>query len=218
VRTDRFRSQNEKYSSENFWTATFKRMKRIVIFILLIMASQSLLRAQGAIRFSITFDGVSSGYPFGTAHLSGNSLDSVLYLGTTPTSPRDCQVLDNTLTPILLFKTPLGSLDPSTGEITYMVAGWWSLTDSQVQDVMAGQWYAKAQIGGNTYLGQITPVLVPLHIQLSENTVILTWTDSAYTLQGAPTATGTYTNISGAASPYTNTISGPARYFRLIAN
>ena len=34
----------------------------------------------------------------------------------------------------------------------------------------------------------------------------------------APAVTGTYTNISGATSPYTNTIAGGKRFFRLIAN
>jgi hypothetical protein len=37
-------------------------------------------------------------------------------------------------------------------------------------------------------------------------------------LQSAPTVTGTYTNVPGATSPYTNAITGSQKFFRLIAN
>ena len=64
----------------------------------------------------------------------------------------------------------------------------------------------------------LDPISVPLGIQLSSDMAVLTWTNSAYTLQSAPSVTGVYTSILGASSPYTNAISEPARYFRLIAN
>jgi len=34
----------------------------------------------------------------------------------------------------------------------------------------------------------------------------------------APASNGTFTNVPGAASPYTNAISGGQRFFRLISN
>jgi hypothetical protein len=35
-------------------------------------------------------------------------------------------------------------------------------------------------------------------------------------LQATPSATGTYTNVPGATSPFTTTLSGPRKYFRLL--
>lgn len=62
------------------------------------------------------------------------------------------------------------------------------------------------------------PNPIPLSIQKSGNNVVLTWTDTAFTLQAAPNLTGVFTNISGAVSPYTNALNSPQRFFRLIAN
>src|SRR5262249_50798308 len=57
------------------------------------------------------------------------------------------------------------------------------------------------------------PIL--LSIQSGDSRVILSWSNSDYTLQTAPAPLGVYTNMPRAASPYTNNISGSARYFRL---
>lgn len=59
---------------------------------------------------------------------------------------------------------------------------------------------------------------IPLNIQLSGNDVILSWDNPAFVLQAAPTVSGTYTNVPGATSPYTNPISGSQKFFRLIRN
>ena len=59
---------------------------------------------------------------------------------------------------------------------------------------------------------------VTIDIRLSDSAVILTWTNLSCTLQAAPAPSGAYTNILGAVSPYTNNISGPAQYFRLMSN
>lgn len=61
-----------------------------------------------------------------------------------------------------------------------------------------------------------TATTVPIFIQTAGNKAVLTWNDSAFTLQAAPTVTGTFTNISGATSPFTNTLDAPAKYFRLV--
>jgi len=55
-----------------------------------------------------------------------------------------------------------------------------------------------------------------LIIQSSGQAVILSWSTPAFSLQSAPAVTGTYTNVPDATSPYTNTISGPQQFFRLI--
>ena len=57
---------------------------------------------------------------------------------------------------------------------------------------------------------------IPLTVQRVGGNVVLSWTNSIFSLQAAPAVTGTYTNVTGAASPYTNPISGSAGFFRLI--
>lgn len=54
-----------------------------------------------------------------------------------------------------------------------------------------------------------------LRIVRSGSTVVLSWTNSTYTLQAAPNTSGTFTNIPGATSPYTNSLLNPRRFFRL---
>ncbi len=63
----------------------------------------------------------------------------------------------------------------------------------------------------------LSPPLISLNIQRAGNLVVLSWTNSAYVLQAAPTVGGTYTNVP-AGSPYTNNLADPALFFRLIAN
>jgi uncharacterized repeat protein (TIGR03803 family) len=60
------------------------------------------------------------------------------------------------------------------------------------------------------------PAPIPLTIQLAGNAVVLSWTNSTFALQSAPLVTGTYTNIPGATTPYTNLISGAQQFFRLL--
>jgi len=68
--------------------------------------------------------------------------------------------------------------------------------------------------------GSAVPPLVPipLNIQLGNSAAILSWTNAAFLLQTAASLSGVYTNIPGATSPYTNNISSPMEYFRLVAN
>jgi hypothetical protein len=57
----------------------------------------------------------------------------------------------------------------------------------------------------------------PLIIIPSGANIILTWPTNAsgFTLQSAPDIAGTFTNIPGATSPYTNPISGTQKFYRL---
>jgi hypothetical protein len=64
--------------------------------------------------------------------------------------------------------------------------------------------------------GTVAPI--PLGIESSGGKVVLSWTNSSFALQAAPAAAGTYTNVPGATSPYTNSITGSQAYFRLKAN
>ena len=54
-----------------------------------------------------------------------------------------------------------------------------------------------------------------LNIQRLGNSVVLTWTNAAFGLQSAPSVSGTFTNILGATSPYTNPSAGGQQFFRL---
>jgi Tol biopolymer transport system component len=67
------------------------------------------------------------------------------------------------------------------------------------------------------------PISIPtapfLDFISSGNQMILSWpTNAVFSLQAAPFATGTYTNVPGASSPYTNLMTQPQRFFRLQAN
>jgi hypothetical protein len=65
----------------------------------------------------------------------------------------------------------------------------------------------------------VSVVPIALNIQLAGNYVILSWNDpaSVFALQTAPAATGVFTNVPGAASPYTNAITGAQQFFQLVA-
>jgi hypothetical protein len=62
---------------------------------------------------------------------------------------------------------------------------------------------------------RILPPRIPLAITRIGNNVVVTWTNAVFKLQASPTATGTYTNIAGASSPFTNSFGGQQLYFRL---
>lgn len=77
--------------------------------------------------------------------------------------------------------------------------------------------------GGDISVGTSTvPIFapIPLNIQLNDNAVILCWNDplSTFSLQTSTNITGPFTDVSGATSPYTNTITGPKKFFRLRSN
>ncbi len=62
------------------------------------------------------------------------------------------------------------------------------------------------------------PPPVHLDFQLLGNQLLLSWTNAGFSLQSAPAITGTFTNIPGATSPYTNPLTGPQQFFRLKGN
>jgi hypothetical protein len=59
-----------------------------------------------------------------------------------------------------------------------------------------------------------------LTVQPQGTNLVLNWTNSAFSLQSAPAITGTFTNLPGATSPYTNSPTAPTaaqQFFRLTA-
>jgi hypothetical protein len=59
---------------------------------------------------------------------------------------------------------------------------------------------------------------IPLNYQIVGTQLVLSWTNAAFSLQRAPAVQGTYTNVSGVTSPFTNPVFGSQQFFRLIAN
>ncbi|MBP7828155.1 MAG: hypothetical protein KA236_16590 [Verrucomicrobia bacterium] len=90
-------------------------------------------------------------------------------------------------------------------------------------DLYVGGWFTTAGGKVSPYLARavldlqppLTPI--PLQWQLQNQQLVLSWTDAGFQLQAAPEATGTYTNVPNATSPYTNPLTGPRRFFRLHA-
>jgi len=62
--------------------------------------------------------------------------------------------------------------------------------------------------------GEVVPDMQPFTLSRSGNTLTLTW-ESGWTLQSATNIAGPYEDVQGAASPYSPSMSGPRRFFRL---
>lgn len=56
---------------------------------------------------------------------------------------------------------------------------------------------------------------IPLTFERRPGYVVLRWTNANFILQSAPGVLGTFTNVPGAASPFTNATTGTGKYFRL---
>jgi hypothetical protein len=69
-------------------------------------------------------------------------------------------------------------------------------------------------IGGVT-IKYSSSVRAYLGIQSINNQAVLTWTNAGFSLQAGPSVSGMFTNVQGAASPYTNSFTGPQQYFKL---
>jgi uncharacterized repeat protein (TIGR03803 family) len=90
--------------------------------------------------------------------------------------------------------------------------------------VSGGTLYGTTTVGGLGGSGVIfalsvaaTPTPIPLNIAMNGGDVVLSWSDPSFLLYSAPVIGGPYTNILGATSPCTNSITGPQQYFRLQA-
>jgi uncharacterized repeat protein (TIGR03803 family) len=81
-----------------------------------------------------------------------------------------------------------------------------------------GNFYGAATGGGTYGKGTIFKLTMPatLYCRYTANGVVLGWNNPAFALQSAPSISGTYTNIPGATSPYTNAVADPQQFFRLI--
>ncbi len=57
----------------------------------------------------------------------------------------------------------------------------------------------------------------PLTSHFSSTNLVLSWPAANFILQSSTTASGGYTNVPGAVSPYTSPFSGTSRFFRLMS-
>ena len=62
-------------------------------------------------------------------------------------------------------------------------------------------------------------IVMPLKIKRAGTNAVLTWWVTVpFTLQSAPSVTGTYTDIIGATTPFTNSVDSAAKFYRLKKN
>jgi hypothetical protein len=59
---------------------------------------------------------------------------------------------------------------------------------------------------------------IPLQVEKVGDEVVLSWTNAEFGLQSASSVSSTFTNVPGATSPHTNSITGSQQFFRLRAN
>ncbi len=90
--------------------------------------------------------------------------------------------------------------------------------------LLAGQsFYGTTQYAGGNGVGMVfavnqVPLAAILSIQQMADAIILSWTNSNFALQSAPSLAGPFTNVPAAISPFTNAFSGSQAFFRLQAN
>lgn len=91
----------------------------------------------------------------------------------------------------------------------------------------AGIFYGTTFQGGSSGIGTIfslfgqAPIVRPeLTMKLIGGKAVLSWPTNTltFTLQAAPEAAGTFTNVGVVTSPYTNTVTGARKFFRLKSN
>ncbi len=111
-----------------------------------------------------------------------------------------------------------GSLDSTFGvEADDLI---WSVVVEAGGNVLAGGDFGAINGVSQVYVarlfgGPMAGAPVSLIIQKASNHVVVGWTNGEFSLQSARFVSGPYTNVSGATSPYTNSITGTQQYFLL---
>lgn len=146
-------------------------MKRILLTLILGLATYVPVVAQEAIRFTFDF-GLSPpphspGVPESAALLTGDLLSAAIYLNSTvPLSGRIVEREDGgALHTIFDFSGPVFASYPP-GATAYSYEQSWSLSPPQIQSLREGEWYAQVSYADSTFLGQITPVPEPASLAL----------------------------------------------------
>ncbi|MGH7953069.1 MAG: PEP-CTERM sorting domain-containing protein [Limisphaerales bacterium] len=124
-----------------------------------------------------------NGWNYDTSSPEENVLDVYVSLGANPAT--DGWIFqkngDGSLTPIFEITNELYFADspfpgaslegsfpgnPSETYPTYIYSESYQLTADQVQSLLSGDWYAEMSYGGDTYLGNLTPVPEPSTLAL----------------------------------------------------
>jgi hypothetical protein len=138
--------------------------------------------------------------------------------GTTPGQTGDCHIwLDNfvclpanALT-FSLEDAPAGAtIDSATGVIT-----WTPTAPAHVQFTVRAIDHMGLSSTTSFYVNAAQLVRPNLTIRLVGSNVVVDWADPSFSLQAAPTPTGTYTNVPGAAPGYSTAAGSGARFYRL---
>ncbi|MGA2686009.1 MAG: choice-of-anchor tandem repeat GloVer-containing protein [Verrucomicrobiota bacterium] len=160
-----------------------------------------------------TFASTNSGSVVpGNLLLSGNTLYGTTASGGSSDNGTVFQ-MDTSGNNFTVLKNFAGGDDGATPNSTLVLAG----------GTLYGTTYSGGLSGDGTVFSlALSSVVVPIPLSIRGigNAVVLSWTDpaSVFSLQAAPLVTGTYTNVPGASSPYTNAIGGATEFFRLQAN
>jgi uncharacterized repeat protein (TIGR03803 family) len=85
-------------------------------------------------------------------------------------------------------------------------------------NVLYGTTFQGGINGSGTVFTLRLPDPVPLTAQTINNALVLSWTNAAFSLQRSSTVDGTYADIPGATTPYTNTTTVNGMFFRLRLN
>jgi hypothetical protein len=88
--------------------------------------------------------------------------------------------------------------------------------DSTGNVFVTGPWHGGDYVTVKYSAATVFPI--PLNYHVAGNQLVLSWTNAAFSLQSAPAVQAAYTNIPGAASPFTNGFTERQRYFRLKGN
>ncbi|HEY1788027.1 MAG TPA: choice-of-anchor tandem repeat GloVer-containing protein [Verrucomicrobiae bacterium] len=152
------------------------------------------------------FNGYDGANPVGSLVLSNN----VLY-GTTMSGGSGG------------FGTVFAINTDGTGFITlYNFSGGWdgATPDGDGLVLSGNTLYGTTSSGGSSGNGTVFALSlgpIPSNIMPGNGNIVLTWGNPAFSLQSAPTVNGPYTTVSGAASPWTNSVTGSEQFFRLEA-
>lgn len=144
---------------------------RITFVLLLILTCPAASRS-ASIFFSVDFNGDppphTPGVPDSGALLMDDWFYTSVFLdGTPPVSGRILEKWGDDFTPVFQFTNLVfaGYPPPAIGA-AYDYEGVWQLSESQIENVLAGRWYAEINYADTTYLGQYTVVPEPSSLTL----------------------------------------------------
>jgi autotransporter-associated beta strand protein len=139
-----------------------------------------------------------------TTYLDGKQVDSqsIVFIGNI-----------NTVNAATIGQDPTGTY-PVTASADIDDLAVWLRTVTPLE--VSGIFLAGAS-NSVSFAPPVTSAIVPaaLSVQLVLGQVVLTWPGAGGALQAAGNVTGTYTNVPGASSPYTNTLAAPQLFYRL---